>query len=331
MIEISMKITVSDLWGCWKRFLPGKRRTPELELFAYLLEKNLFALERDLINGTYRHGNYRRFTVFENKRREIVVASIRDRIVHRLMYEYLVAIFDTTFIYDIWSCRRGKGLVGAIARAQSFMRQNRTGYVWRADIQKFFDHVDHSILLQHIERRVRGTRTRAILREIIGSYQISGVCERGDAPRKIGIPIGNLTSQIFANIYLNEFDRFVVHILKPRSYLRYGDDFVLFTSSKVEAISMREAASQFLKEQLHLSLHSKNDIIVKTRHGIHFLGVEIFPFGRKLKERMWRKIRSNFSNTNVSSYAELVRLHGDSKKLREINWRSIFILREWYY
>ena len=130
----------------------------------------LFA-EGSLLSGAYRHGGYRTFTVFENKKRSIVVASIRDRVVHRLMYDYLVPIFDKTFLYDVWSCRKGKGLCAAIERAQFFMRKYRHGFVWRADVRKFFDHVDHDILLRLLGRRITDAHALVVLKKIIGSYK----------------------------------------------------------------------------------------------------------------------------------------------------------------
>ena len=135
-----------------------------------------------------------------------------------------------------------------------------------------------------------------------------------------------MTSQIFANIYLNEFDRFVAHRLRPLAYMRYGDDFILFVPTYIEAKTMRARAIDFLKNELVLSVHASNDIVVKAKHGIHFLGVDIYPFGRKLKERMWRKIRAQLGRKNYASYAGLVRLHGDRKKVRERKWRGLALL-----
>jgi retron-type reverse transcriptase len=165
-----MNTSLSNIWKSWYLFRKGKRKTTELNVFQYGLEKNLFELHKDLNAGMYRHGTYRRFVVFENKKREIVVASIRDRVVHRLVYEYLVFIFDQTFLYDVWSCRKGKGLTGAIDRAQEMMLKNKNGFVWRADIKKFFDTVDQEVLLQIISRKVSDPKALSIVDGIIHSY-----------------------------------------------------------------------------------------------------------------------------------------------------------------
>ncbi|MGY4884187.1 MAG: reverse transcriptase domain-containing protein [Nanobdellota archaeon] len=305
-----MNISIHNIWRCWNLFRKGKNKNRELGNFEYSLEKNLFQLHKDLNNGIYKHGPYCEFTVFDSKKREIVVSSVRDRIVHRIIYEYLVPIFDKTFIYDVWSCRKGKGLEGAIERAQFFMKKYKNSFVWRTDIKKFFDSVNQEVLLGCIERRVKNTSTFLIIREVIRSYKIS-----------TGIPIGNLTSQIFSNIYLNEFDRFVKHSLKPKAYMRYGDDFLIFENDRQFLEEIKKKATSFLNKKLYLSINTKNDILVKTKQGIHFIGVDIFPFGRKLKKRNWRKVINNLNEKNFSSYLGLVKKHSNRKKIKEINWR----------
>jgi len=138
--------------------------------FQFYLEKNLFKLQHDLESGTYRHGGYRKFTVCDNKKREISCAGIRDRIVHRLIYDYLVPIFDKTFIYDAWSCRKGKGLVGAIERVQEFLRKNPHAYIWRTDIRRFFGSVDQSVLMKLIERRISDPNAPRLIYEVVESF-----------------------------------------------------------------------------------------------------------------------------------------------------------------
>lgn len=148
----------------------GKKRTPELEHFRFHLERNLMELHRELLDGTYRHGSYRSFCVNDTKKREIAVASIRDRFVHRLLYEHLVKIYDKTFIHDVWSCREGKGLLAAIERAQDFLAKTRHGLFWRGDVRKFFDSVDHATLLHILGRRINDDVTMRLLKKVIDSY-----------------------------------------------------------------------------------------------------------------------------------------------------------------
>lgn len=242
----SIDFSLANIWKCWYLFRRGKKLSRELDIFTFYLEGNLFKLYEDLNTGNYRHGDYRRFTVTDNKKRVISVASIRDRIVHRLLYEYLVQIYNKTFIFDVWSCRKDKGLFGAIERTQKFLLAHHSGFVWRVDITKFFDNVDQAVLFSLLQKRVNNEKALTILKEVIASFA---------APvraTKCGIPIGNLTSQIFANIYLNEFDRFAVHILKPQAYLRYGDDFIIFAENKKSLIAMREKTKQFLQKTFAL-------------------------------------------------------------------------------
>ncbi|MBI5754578.1 reverse transcriptase [Candidatus Peregrinibacteria bacterium] len=122
----SIDLSLKNIWQSWKEFRKGKKASDELHHFQYYLEKNLFELCEDLNNGRYKHGNYRKFIVNDNKRREISVAIIRDRVVHRLVYDYLEGIYDKTFIYDAWSCRKGKGLLGAIERTACFLKRSAT-------------------------------------------------------------------------------------------------------------------------------------------------------------------------------------------------------------
>lgn len=181
----SMDVSIEALWRCWKRFRTGKKRTTEFERFAYNLEEHLFSLQRDLADGTYRHGSYRTFEVRDPKRRMIAVASVRDRLVHRLLYDELVRLYDHIFLYDVWSCRKEKGLHGALDRAQNFLHAFPRGWVWRADIHKFFDHMDHAVLLQLLQRKIEDERMFSVLQEVIGSYEVESTGKWGGG--RVGI------------------------------------------------------------------------------------------------------------------------------------------------
>lgn len=135
-----------------------------------------------------------------------------------------------------------------------------------------------------------------------------------------GIPIGNLTSQIFANIYLNELDRFVKHTIKPQAYLRYGDDFIIIEADRNQLISNKLIITKFIEAKLKLEINPKNDIIVKARSGLHFLGVEIFPKGRRLKKRNWQRAEERLNVQNVASYKGLIDKHSNKKSKKYFNW-----------
>ena len=178
MGNVSMDLSLENVWKSWFKFRKGKRKTQELDHFQYFLEKNIYELWRDLNNGDYRHGGYQKFIVRDNKRREISVAGIRDRVVHRLLYEYLVGIFDTNFFEDVWSCRKKKGLVGAIERTQEFLKKYPRSFVWRSDVKKFFDHVDHECLKNIIARKITEPNVCNRIGKIIDSYDSLGFHER---------------------------------------------------------------------------------------------------------------------------------------------------------
>lgn len=318
MIDNSINIEINNLFLCWQLYKKGKKRSLEFERFYYNIESELLRLHHDLLSKKYKHGHYRNFIVNDNKKRIISVAPIRDRIIHRLLYDYLVEIFDKTFIYDTWSCRKGKGLHGAIERTQDFLNENRDGYVWRSDIKKFFDSVGHGVLMNLLKLRIQDRLALKLLKEIIGSYHT--------AIGK-GMPIGNLPSQIFANIYLNEFDRFVKHIYKPRAYLRYGDDFILIYKNLSQLENMRFQAIDFLKNKLRLSINLKNDIIVKARHGIKFLGTIIYANGRKINKRNQSRIKLRLNYGNIPSYYGLIK-HSQPKKIKDFNYQVLNIFNK---
>ncbi|PJC38007.1 hypothetical protein CO045_02470 [Candidatus Peregrinibacteria bacterium CG_4_9_14_0_2_um_filter_41_14] len=311
--EELIDLGLSNIWKAWFAFRKGKRMSDEMHEFQYHLESRLFELHKDLNEGTYKHGNYRHFMVCDNKRREISVSPIRDRIVHRLLYDYLVPIWDKTFIYDAWSCRKGKGLLGAIERTHQFLKSYPNSYIWRSDVQKFFDNVDQRVLFELLKRRVRDRRALLLIREVLKSHSTHA--------EGVGMPIGNLTSQIFSNIYLNELDRLVKYELKPQAYLRYGDDFVLFEADEKKLENMKAVTAEFLSEELKLTLHSKNNLIVKARHGLKFLGTQLWSSGRRLSKRNKIRITSRLNPRNTPSYHGVISKHGNEKMQKWLNWR----------
>lgn len=298
IMKLVMDLSYENIWRCWQLFRKGKKKSRELTEFIYHQEKYLWWLFKDLNNCTYKHGGYKKFTVCDNKKREIAVASITDRIVHRMVYEYLVPVFDHEFCYDVWSCRKGKGLHGALERTQEFMLRYADCYVWRADVKKFFDSVDQKILFEIMERKVRDPGVRNLIQQIIESYN-SGITGKG-------IPIGNLTSQIFANIYLNELDRFVLHQVKPLAYLRYGDDFVVFVREKMVLEKIRETVVDFLGKKLMLKIHANGDNIIKSKSGLNFLGCKINVWGRSLNGRNRRRVNIKLNPGNYAGYYGII-------------------------
>ncbi len=308
----SIDISLANVWRSCRAFRKGKKPSRAIVQFEYELLDNIISLARDLQNGTYKHGTYAHMIVNDNKRRDIAVASVRDRIVHRLLYDYLVTIWDKTFIYDAWSCRQNKGLHAAIDRVQLFMRKYPDSWLWRADITKLFDSVDKHTLKQLLRQRISDSKALWLLDETLDSY-----CSVEEGT---GIPIGNLTSQILANIYLNEFDRFVKHNLKPYAYLRYGDDWLCFGNSKQELEDMRTKAKAFLSTELGLSLHKNINVITPARKGVSYLGVDLWRNGRRIDSEAMTKMKNNLSLKNVASYKSLTSKHGAAKKINRFEW-----------
>lgn len=309
----SMDLGLKNIWDSWFTFKKGKNFTADLHDFQYHLEKNLYELFRDLNSGNYRHGGYDKFIVCDNKRREISVAGIRDRVVHRLMYDFLNKIYDKTFIFDAWSCRLNKGLLGAIERVQTFLRRYPHGHIWKGDVRKFFDSIDQKILLEILSSKIKDLATIQLLKEVIGSFSaVKG--------RKIGMPIGNLTSQIFANIYLNELDRFVKNRLKPKAYLRYGDDFIIVESDPKKLNIFRTEVAKFLETKLKLRINPKSDKVIKANNGLKFLGIKFWPTGRTLNNRSLMRTTEKLAPNNTSSYNGLIAKHGSRKRVKRFSW-----------
>lgn len=186
-------------------------------------------------------------------------------------------------------------------------------YVWKCDVKKFFDSVDQEILLKILSFRIKDITTFNLLKEIISSFTtVPG--------GKIGMPIGNLTSQIFANIYLNELDRFVKHELRADAYLRYGDDFIIVENDIEKLQSFRTKVTNFLWNELKLTVNPKSDKILKPSNGLKFLGIKFWPSDRNLNKRSLARARTRLNSGNLSSYSGLVGAHCNKKKQKYLSW-----------
>src|SRR3989344_50846 len=317
----SIKIGYDDAWNAWIRFRRAKRPSREICEFESRLLVNVFELADDLATGAFTHGAYRMMQISDKKRRDISIASVRDRIVHRLLYDYLVEQFDRGFIFDAWSCRVGKGLHACLLRTKNLLAHYHRSHVWRFDITKFFDHVRHDVLLELLRRRITDDRALRLLEIVIASWPVDKKVERERerVHRCVGIPIGNVTSQIFANIYFNEFDRFVMHELRPQGYVRYGDDGIIIAKDRHALEVMRMRARQFLNDRLGLVVSVRHDIIVPVRRGIYFLGMELWPQRAQPRGIAIKLMRQRLSLRNASSYYGLSRQYG-AEWSREFAW-----------
>lgn len=252
--------------------------------FSYNLEKNLLKLREELLNQTYRHGSYREFIVCDAKKRHIKAAPFRDRIVHHALCHIVEPIFNKSFIYDSYACRESKGTHSAIKRLQSFLRNRSLIYCLQADISKYFDSIDHDVLLFLIKRKIKDQKVIWLMKKIIDSCYTHRIYTNLFNFRTTGIPIGNLTSQLFANIYLDQLDQLAKHQLRMRYYLRYMDDFLILHSSKQKLHQIKQEIGIFLQDKLRLKLHPKKVNIFPTKKGICFLGYRNFEKYRLLRK-----------------------------------------------
>lgn len=270
----------------WKEFRKGKSKKVDVQQFEFNLEDNIFRIRQELKTKTYQHSDYTAFNVCDPKLRHIHKACVKDRIVHHAIFRILYPIFDNFFIFDSYSCRIGKGTHRAVNRLEEFCRKlsrNNTKPIFalKCDIKKFFDSIGQNILLELIKKKIKDENTFWLISKIIKGYENK---------KDKGLPLGNVTSQLFANIYLNELDQFIKHKLKARYYLRYCDDFIILGEDKNYLASLINPISQFLDQLLKLSLHPDKIEIRKYRQGFDFLGYVVLPHYRVLRTKTKRRI-----------------------------------------
>jgi len=309
-------INLENLFSAWEEFKHGKGSRPDVELFERDLEPNVFGLNGDLKCGNYKHGLYTGFFIADPKRRHVHKAIVRDRVLHHAVFSILNPIFEPTFIAASFSCRIGKGShrgVEAVAGMLKKVSRNnsRPCYVLKCDIRKFFDTINHHILLSRLSRKIRDVKMMSLLRELIESYSSEAEFMRErererescGASRQKGIPIGNLTSQLFANVYMNEFDQFVKHILKVTYYARYTDDFIIVSTDRMYLNNLLAPIQDFFGNTLRLELHPHKMTVRKYSQGIDFLGYVILPHCRLVRKRSWKRMLRKF-RVKVSGYRQ---------------------------
>lgn len=323
-------IKLENLCLAWEEFIVGKKKKADVIQFSRNLMDNIVALHEDLANRTYQHGGYEDFYVNDPKRRHIHKASVRDRLLHHAIYRVLYPFFDKTFIPDSFSCRNNKGMHKALDRFRAMFYQvskNNTSTCWvlKCDIKKFFDSIDHQVLLSILGEYVPDKDIRWLLGDVVESYQTTSPRSSG-APllRKegtaISMPLGNLTSQLFANVYLNVFDQFVKHKLKAKYYIRYADDFVFLSDDREYLKNLIPEIQAFLSEKLKLTLHPSKLFLQTVFSGVDFLGWKHFVDHRLLRQttrkRMLKRIALSPTNETLQSYLGLLR-YGNSVKAKE--------------
>jgi retron-type reverse transcriptase len=307
-----------NLLSAWEEFLSGKRAKLDVQEFNLHLMDNIVQLRNEIVKHDYRHGGYRAFRISDPKPRDIHKASVRDRLLHHAIYRILYPFFDRTFIADSYSCRVGKGTHKALNRFRSFawrVGRNNTRTVWvlKCDIRKFFASIDHGILMEILESRIADSEIIGLLREVIESFS--------SISPGVGLPLGNLTSQLLVNVYMNEFDQFIKHELRAAYYIRYADDFVIFSSNRAWLETILPEISNFLINRLRLTLHPKKVSLKTLASGIDFLGWVHFPdhcvLRTATKRRMMKQIISHPTAETIASYRGMLS-HGNARKLEKL-------------
>jgi retron-type reverse transcriptase len=283
------------LIDAWAKTAKGRTRQRDVIAFRANLEPNLIEIHQSLIHKTYRTGPYHRFFIFEPKRREIASLPLKDRVVQHALTIVIEPIFEAQFIDQSFACRKGKGAHKGVDTVQRYIREVKRKhgavYALKADISKYFPSICHDALKRMIRKKIACKETLWLIDSIIDSSADH------DALTPRGIPIGNLSSQMFANIYLHELDHFVKHTLRETRYARYMDDFVIIHHDKFHLHQIRRTIEDFLWAELGLRTNSKTQVfpIGDGGRALDFLGYRIWPTHRALRKdsinRMKRKMR----------------------------------------
>lgn len=303
-------ITKENIFCGWKEFLVDKKRKKDVLLFMSKIQANLDYIHTILNEKNYQPGNYTQFYVRDPKLRLIHKATVLDRVMHHIVSRELEPIFEPVFYAHSYSCRKNKGTHKGVTALQKIARKasrnNKiTCWALKCDIKKFFASVNHKTLFAILGRKIKDRDFLDLLWRIIDGFCSDGTTDHSN---KKGIPIGNLTSQFFSNIYMNELDQFVKHKLKVKYYIRYADDFVILSGDKEYLESLIAPIGQFLNKQLDLELHPQKISFTKFRSGIDFLGYVIFPYHIlprvKTKKRMLRKIKLKIEEFKTGQISE---------------------------
>lgn len=321
MIRFSHKfeevVNLENLLTAWQGFLCGKRKRLDVQVFFADLVDNIFSLRNELLSNNYNHGEYQAFNISDPKPRRIHKATVRDRVVHHLLYSTLYDHFDRQFIFDSYSCRLNKGSHKAMDRFKYFAsrvskNQTKTCYVLKGDIRKFFASIDQAILSNILKRQIVDQDLLWLIEKVLTSFNSGKV--------GVGLPLGNLTSQLFSNIYLNELDRYIKQDLRIKYFIRYADDFVILSDSKDELENFVIPIKNFLQQNLKLELHPQKLFIKTYASGVDFLGWVHFSHHRQIrtatKRRIFKRLVGEPKLATINSYRGLLS-HGNSHKIKE--------------
>ena len=293
---------------CFDNFVIGKRKRHDIILFERNLADNIFDLSSDLRLNKYKHGSYKMFAVHDPKPRVVCVAAVRDRLVHQIIFEELVSQYEPQFFGASYASRFNRGSWRAVDKLEKYLRffqrtKRQMPFVLHLDVEKFFASVDHQILLKLLFRKRYDDRFKKILEEVVGSYNLL---------IGKGMPLGNVTSQIFANIYLHEVDHFIVQKLKHTHYVRYNDDLFLVGDDAIKLDCVAQKIVDFVVQFLCLTIPKSKILLRRWDVGVDLLGVVSYPNYRVPRARLRKKIvlllknKPEYDWRNVVSYIGLL-------------------------
>lgn len=344
-------IDYENLWNAYLEARKGKRFRGEILEFTHNVEEELITLQNELIHKTYRVGKYREFYIHEPKKRLIMSLPFRDRVVQWAVYRVLEPTLNEQMIVDSFACRKGKGVQKAAERLQYWLhqmdRRDKNAYYLKLDISKYYYRIDHDILIRILKRKIKCSDTLELLERLVRSEDMNFGIPLGDHGFEkerlsgMGMPIGNLSSQLFANLYLNEMDQYAKHEMKLPYYIRYMDDIIVLDRSKKELHRILIEIEGYLNFELKLQLNNKTAIRpIKT--GIEFVGFRFWPthrrmtkiFVRKMKKRLKyvrkayarEEVTSDQARSTIMSYLGFMQ-HADCFRLRRKTTKE-FVLKK---
>ena len=296
-----------NLFLAYKKARKHKTTKSYVVEFEKNLKENLFLLRSELLLHCYIPKPLVNFIIHDPKTRKISKSDFRDRVVHHALCNIIEPIFEKSFIFDSYANRMGKGTLKALKRFDFFKRKTSRNnkekcYFLKADIQKYFENVNHEILLSIIKKRISDKKVIWLIRKILAN----------SSSQDRGMPLGNLTSQFFANVYLNDLDWFVKTKLKAKYYIRYVDDFVILERDKRRLEFYKDEINMFLKSKLKVQLHPDKSKILKLGKSINFLGFRVFYYHKLLKK------------SNISKMKRKLKSLAQEYKLHEIDYDSIY-------
>jgi retron-type reverse transcriptase len=326
----------------------GKRQRPAVARFELDLEHNLFDLQRELTERSYRPGAYRLFEIYDRKPRRIAAAPYRDRVVHHALMNLVEPVLDRTFIADSFACRVGKGVHAAVGRYQAWAR--RYAYALKLDVRRYFPSIDHAILKAKLRHRIKDPGVLWLFDTIIDSAPDAGLGQTFPSDDLVdlmqcrcGLPIGNLTSQFLGNLYLDDLDHHLKEVLRVPAYIRYVDDLILLDDSKSRLWAWHDQIDSFLARE-RLRLHPHKVQVLPTALGLDVLGYRVFPEYRRLRRdngyrfrRHLRGLARGYAQGEISGDAVKASVaawighvrHADSRGLRRAVLGSVVFRRIW--